>query len=108
MKMQHGNMKKLCRKNRCKVLSILKKTEIENARLHFWVVGVLDTHLRILVTCTDSSDKIMVQPNGLREMKGTHLLGQHLQRNMMFWLGLLLEGKNCIIFLSFFKYCNVM
>jgi hypothetical protein len=51
----------------------------------------------------------MVQPDGMREVKGEHFLGQQVERNMRFWLGLLLEGKKKIAEFSFFsEYCNMM
>jgi hypothetical protein len=49
----------------------------------------------------------MVQPNGLKEVKGAHSLGQQVEKNERLWLGLLLEGKDCINFLLFSKYCDV-
>jgi hypothetical protein len=49
----------------------------------------------------DNPDKRMVKLDELETMQGGHYLGQQVERNMIFWLGLLLEGKNCRIFLSF-------
>jgi hypothetical protein len=43
----------------------------------------------------------MVHPDGLGIVNGAHSLGHQVERNMIFWLGLLLEGKNCIILLYF-------
>jgi hypothetical protein len=37
----------------------------------------------------------MVQPDGLREIKGAHSLGQQVEKNERLWLGVLLESKNC-------------
>jgi hypothetical protein len=81
LKMQHGSMKKLCGRNTHNFLSILKKIEAKNARLHFWAARVPEPHLRILGHLhVDSPDKRMVQPDGLREVKGAHSLGQQVER----------------------------
>jgi hypothetical protein len=38
----------------------------------------------------------MVHPDGLKAVKGAHSLGQQVEKNERLWLGLLLEGKDCI------------
>jgi hypothetical protein len=44
-----------------------------------------------MVTYIDSPDKIMVHLDGLKEMKGVNSLGQRVEKNEIFWLGLMLE-----------------
>jgi hypothetical protein len=68
LKMQHGSTKKLCRRNTHNFLSILKKTEAKNARLHFWEARVLNHISEFLVSA--------------------------VERNKRLWLELLLEGKH--------------
>jgi hypothetical protein len=68
------------------------------------IFGQLDsgtTSQKFLVTYVDSPDKRMVHPDGLKAVKGAHSLGQQVEKNERLWLGLLLEGKNCIILFYF-------
>jgi hypothetical protein len=58
----------------------LKKTKIENARPHFLASRVPETRLRIMVTFIENTNKRMVYPDGLEEVKGEHLLGQQVDR----------------------------
>jgi hypothetical protein len=48
LNMKRGNTKKLCGRNTHKFLSILKKIEAKNERLHFLVARVSKPHLRII------------------------------------------------------------
>jgi hypothetical protein len=70
--MQHGSMKKLCRRKTHKYLSIWKKIEAENARLHFWAARFWNHISKFMFAYVDIHDKIIVQHDGLGVVKGAH------------------------------------
>jgi hypothetical protein len=70
------------------------KTKLHFGQLEFW-----DHISEFIVTYTDNPDKIMVEPNGPRALKGAHSLVQRVARNKGLWVELSLEYKNCEIFI---------
>jgi hypothetical protein len=72
-------------------LTILKNIKYKNARLCF---EKLEFHSHISEsqpTYNGVPNKIMVQPDGMRSVKGVHSLGQRVEGNRRLWLELLLE-----------------
>jgi hypothetical protein len=49
----------------------------------------------------------MVQTDILKAVKGAHSLGQQVEKNERFWLGLLLESNHIAKFI-FSKYCDII
>jgi hypothetical protein len=43
----------------------------------------------------------------VKEVKGSHSLGHQVENNERLWLGLLLEGKDCGIFIFFLSIYDV-
>jgi hypothetical protein len=72
----HRSMKKQCGRNTHNFLSILKKMEFKNARLHFWVARFQNHISEFLVTYVDIPNKRIMHLDGLKAMKGEHCLGQ--------------------------------
>jgi len=106
LNMLHGTTKKTCGRNTCKFFTILKKTKYKNEKLHFEQLELQNHISKSYPTYTRGPNKIMVQPNGLRTVKGVHSLGQWVERNRRFWLELLLELSNCIILLLKVLWCK--
>jgi len=66
------------------------------------------TSHKFLVAYVDSHDKILVETDGLKAVKGSHSLGQQVEKNKGLWLRLLLDGKDCIILFYFIFRSIVM
>jgi hypothetical protein len=71
----------------------LKKIDAKKCKTPFLGSQSSGTSSQRFLVSIGNLDKIMVHLDGLKAMKGGNSLGQQVEKNEIFWFGLLLEGK---------------